>query len=71
MSSEIISRVSCPLYDVLCGLFRTYNFGGKLNNRLLSAFQRKDMEAAKLEQRRSQALIRLLIKYGKMILIYI
>lgn len=42
----------------------TYNFAGKLNNRLLKAFQRRDMEAAKLEQRRSQAMIKLLIKYG-------
>ena len=42
----------------------TYNYGGQLYNRLLSAFQRRDIEAARLEQRRSQALIKLLRKYG-------
>lgn len=28
----------------------TYNFCGKLNNRLFEAYQRKDLEAALLEQ---------------------
>ena len=37
---------------------------GKLNNRLLVAVRRNDMETARLEQRRAQAVIRLLQKYG-------
>lgn len=42
----------------------TYNYTGRLNNRMLCAFQRNDVEGARLEQRRSQALIKLLFKYG-------
>jgi N-acetylneuraminate lyase len=42
----------------------TYNYMGKLNNRLLAAVCRSDMETARLEQRRSQAVITLLEKYG-------
>jgi N-acetylneuraminate lyase len=42
----------------------TYNYMGKLNNRLLAAVRQNDMETARLEQRRSQAVIRLLEKYG-------
>ena len=38
---------------------------GKLNNRLLAAVRQNDMETARLEQRRSQAVIRLLEKYGE------
>ena len=43
----------------------TYNFAGKLYNRLLSAYANKDTEAAKLEQRRSQAMLRIYFNYGK------
>ena len=50
----------------LCGLCSTYNYMGKLNNRLLAAVRRNDMETAQLEQRRSQAVITLLEKYGQL-----
>ena len=50
----------------LCGLCSTYNYTGKLNNRLLAAVRRNDMETAQLEQRRSQAVITLLEKYGQL-----
>lgn len=43
----------------------TYNFAGKLYNRLLVAFQKGDLETAKLEQRRSQAMVKVHNKYGK------
>lgn len=46
-------------------LYSTYNYMGKLNNRLLAAVRRNDIETARLEQRRSQAVIRLLEKYGE------
>jgi N-acetylneuraminate lyase len=42
----------------------TYNYTGKLNNRMLAAVRRNDMETARVEQRRSQAVIRLLERYG-------
>ena len=43
----------------------TYNFAGKLYNRLLVAFQKGDLETAKLEQRRSQAMVKVHNKYGE------
>ena len=38
---------------------------GKLNSRLWGAVRKNDMEASRLEQRRAQAAIRLLEKYGQ------
>lgn len=38
---------------------------GKLNNRMLAAVRRNDMGTARQEQRQSQAVIRLLEKYGE------
>lgn len=43
----------------------TYNFAGKLYNRLLAAFHKCDQETAKLEQRRSQAMVKIHNKYGE------
>ena len=48
---------------ILLMLSSTYNYAGHLNNRLVSAFEKGDIEAARLEQRRSQAHIKLLHKY--------
>ena len=42
----------------------TYNYAGKLNNRLFTAYLTKDTEGAMLEQRRSQALVKVVYKYG-------
>ncbi|XP_064393979.1 N-acetylneuraminate lyase-like [Halichondria panicea] len=42
----------------------TYNYAGRLNNRLFSAFKTNNMDGARLEMRRSQASIKLLSKYG-------
>lgn len=42
----------------------TYNFAGKLYNRLFTAYESKDTEGAKLEQRRSQAMIKVYVKHG-------
>lgn len=53
------------MYDVWSSACSTYNYMGKLNNRLLAAVRRNDIESAQLEQRRSQAVIRLLEKYGE------
>ena len=50
----------------LCLYYSTYNYAGKLNNRLLAAVHQNDIEAARLEQRRSQAVIKLLEKYGEL-----
>ena len=43
----------------------TYNYTGRLNNRLFSAFKTNNMDGARLEMRRSQASIKLLSKYGE------
>jgi len=42
----------------------TYNFAGKLHSRIIDAFNKGDMETARTEQYRSQAMIKLFIKYG-------
>ena len=42
----------------------TYNYAGGLYNRLIAAFEQGDIERARLEQVRSQAMIKLLFKYG-------
>jgi dihydrodipicolinate synthase/N-acetylneuraminate lyase len=49
---------------LLTHVHSTYNYTGKLNNRMLAAVRRNDMETARVEQRRSQAVIRLLERYG-------
>ncbi len=45
--------------------YSTYNYAGRLNNRLFSAFKTNNMDGARLEMRRSQASIKLLSKYGE------
>ena len=61
-----LSTVQYGLYHCLCS---TYNYAGKLYNRLFSAFKANNLEGARLEQRRSQAMIKLLFKYGKQLLL--
>ena len=51
-------------------LSSTYNYMGKLFDRMLMAVHRSKMEAACQEQRRAQAAIRLLQKYGKIIALH-
>ena len=57
--------ITAHLKEVWSSAYSTYNYMGKLNNRLLAAVRRNDIEAAQQEQRRSQAVIRLLEKYGE------
>ncbi|XP_027038164.1 N-acetylneuraminate lyase-like isoform X2 [Pocillopora damicornis] len=42
----------------------TYNFAGKLHFRIMDAFDKGDMETARSEQYRSQAMVKLYCKYG-------
>jgi len=42
----------------------TYNFAGKLHNRIMDAFNKGDMETARTEQYRSQAMVKIYVKYG-------
>lgn len=42
----------------------TYNYAGKLNNRLIAAYNKGDLNSAQLEQRRSQAMISVVKKHG-------
>lgn len=42
----------------------TYNFAGRLHSRIIDAFNKGDIETARTEQYRSQAMIKLFIKYG-------
>jgi len=42
----------------------TYSFAGKLHSRIIDAFNKGDIETARTEQYRSQAMIKLFIKYG-------
>lgn len=42
----------------------TYNFAGKLHGRIMDAFDKSDMETARSEQYRSQAMVKLYCKYG-------
>lgn len=57
--------ITAHLNEVWSAACSTYNYMGKLNNRLLAAVRRNDIETAQQEQRRSQAVIRLLEKYGE------
>jgi N-acetylneuraminate lyase len=45
----------------------TYNYNGKLNNKLIAAFERGDLTTAQKEQSRSQATVRIMKKYGKLV----
>ncbi|KAL9963931.1 hypothetical protein ACROYT_G027487 [Oculina patagonica] len=42
----------------------TYNFAGKLHSRIIDAFNKGDIETARKEQYRSQAMVKLYLKYG-------
>ena len=64
-SRQVWSRFSTVQYVHCHCLCSTYNYAGKLYNRLFSAFKANNLEGARLEQRRSQAMIKLLFKYGE------
>lgn len=42
----------------------TYSFAGLLHNRIMDAFNKGDLETARTEQYRSQAMVKIYIKYG-------
>jgi N-acetylneuraminate lyase len=46
------------------GIGSTYNFGAPIYHQVIEAFQKGDLEAARLHQSRSQAFIRVIAKYG-------
>ena len=49
-----------------CAVGSTYNFAGRVYNRLIAAFEKSDLAAARVEQYRSVQMIELLASVGFM-----